>query len=108
MNITTEIHGAAATLTPRGDIDFQHLDLLRATLQQLPPTVTNVAWDLRDTPFADVAALHLLSTPGDPQRATSLANLQPQHRRLLTIACELFPDADFDRYLNCPGAPQAV
>ncbi|MBM9623876.1 STAS domain-containing protein [Streptomyces zhihengii] len=106
MNITTEIHGNAATLTPRGDIDYQHLDLLRATLHQLPPTVTDVAWDLRDTPFVDVAALHLLSTPSDPQRATSLTNLQPQHRRLLDIACELFPDADFDRYR--PGEHQAA
>ncbi|MFE7385808.1 STAS domain-containing protein [Streptomyces zhihengii] len=108
MNITTEIRGTAATLTPRGDIDFQHLDQLRATLHRLPPSVTNVAWDLRDAPFVDVAGLDLLSTPSDPQRATSLTNLQPQHRRLLTIACELFPDARFDRYLNTPGAHQAA
>lgn len=109
MNITTEIHGSAATLTPRGDIDYQHLDQLRDTLLQLPPSVTAVAWDLRDAPFVDVAGLHLLSTPAEPRRATSLTNLKPQHRRLLTIACELFPDADFDRYLrHGPGAHRAA
>ncbi|MFC9266261.1 STAS domain-containing protein [Streptomyces zhihengii] len=108
MHITTEIRGTAATLTPRGDIDYQHLDQLRATVQQLPTSVTDVSWDLRDAPFVDVAGLHLLSTPSDPRRGTSLANLQPQHRRLLTIACELFPDADFDRYLSGSGAHQAA
>ncbi|MBM9624392.1 STAS domain-containing protein [Streptomyces zhihengii] len=108
MNITTEIRGASATLTPYGDIDFLHLDLLRATLHQLPPTVTDVSWDLRDAPFVDVAALHLLSTPTGPQRVMRLANLHPQARRLLTIACDLFPDAGFDRYLNTPGAHQAA
>ncbi|MBM9624381.1 STAS domain-containing protein [Streptomyces zhihengii] len=108
MNITTDIHGTSATLTPHGDIDFQHLDQLRATLHRLPPAVTAVAWDLRDAHFVDVAGLHLLNTADAPARATSLTHLHPQPRRLLTIACELFPDADFDRYLPDAGAPHAA
>ncbi|MFD0427358.1 hypothetical protein ACFQ60_01960 [Streptomyces zhihengii] len=107
MNITTEIHGAAAPSRPAATSTSS------TSTCCAPPAAAPAHRDERGMgparhPFADVAALHLLSTPGDPQRATSLANLQPQHRRLLTIACELFPDADFDRYLNCPGAPQAV
>ncbi|MFC5904205.1 hypothetical protein ACFP53_34135 [Streptomyces zhihengii] len=50
-----------------------------------------------------------LSTPSIPQRATSLANLQPQHRRLLTIASPASSSPTrFDRYLNSPGAHQAA
>ncbi|MFD0427783.1 STAS domain-containing protein [Streptomyces zhihengii] len=64
MHITTEVRGNCATLTPRGDIDFEHLDQLRTSLDQLPSTVTDVAWDLRDTFFVDIAGLHLLGTPG--------------------------------------------
>ncbi|MBM9617635.1 STAS domain-containing protein [Streptomyces zhihengii] len=108
MNITTEIHGTSATLTPHGDIDFQQLAQLRSSVDRLPPAVTDVAWDLRDAPFVDVAGLHLLNTPGDPERATSLTNLHPQHRRLLAVACEVFPEADFDRYLHGPGAARAA
>ncbi|MBM9623801.1 STAS domain-containing protein [Streptomyces zhihengii] len=108
MHITTEVRGNCATLTPRGDIDFEHLDQLRTSLDQLPSTVTDVAWDLRDTFFVDIAGLHLLGTPGTPERATSLTNLHPQHRRLLTVACEIFPEAGFDRYLQGPGAQRAA
>ncbi|TXS52239.1 STAS domain-containing protein [Streptomyces sp. t39] len=108
MDITAEIHGTSATLTPHGDIDFQHLDQLRHSLDQLPSTVTAVTWDLRDTSFVDVACLHLLRSGDDSPRETGLANLRPQPRRFLAVACEVFPDADFHRYLDGPGAAHAA
>lgn len=108
MHITTEIHGAGATLTPHGDIDFQHLAQLRDSVSRLPSAVTEVAWDLRDAPFVDVAGLHLLSARGEPARATSLTNLRPQPRRLLLVASEIFPEAGFGRYVHGPGEAHAA
>lgn len=107
MHITTELHGRGATLTPRGAIDFENLDQLRACLTGLPGTVTEVIWDLHAVTFADIAGLHLLSTPTAPAQVT-LTNLTRPVRHLLEEATATFPDQGWDRHLPTPVGHGAV
>ncbi|MEU0356425.1 STAS domain-containing protein [Streptomyces cyaneofuscatus] len=107
MHITTELHGRGATLTPRGDIDFENLDQLRACLAGLPDTVTEVIWDLHAVTFADIAGLHLLSTPAAPAQVT-LTNLTPSFTHLLEVATATFPAQGWDRHLPAPAGQGAL
>ncbi|MFD8064135.1 STAS domain-containing protein [Streptomyces cyaneofuscatus] len=107
MHITTELHGRGATLTPRGDIDFGNLGQLQACLTGLPDTVTEVIWDLHAVTFADIAGLHLLSTPTAPAQVT-LTNLTPSFTHLLEVATAAFPDQEWDRHLPTPAGQGAV
>ncbi|MET8057733.1 STAS domain-containing protein [Streptomyces microflavus] len=104
MYITTELHGRSATLAPRGDIDFEDLDELRASLAGLPDTVVEVVWDLHAVTFMDIAGLHLLSTPTAPVQV-SLTNLPPQAVRLLEMATDTFPEQGWGRHLSTPVDP---
>lgn len=107
MYITTELHGRGATLAPRGDIDFEGLDELRASLAGLPGTVVEVVWDLRAVTFMDIAGLHLLSTPTTAVQFT-LTNLPPQAVRLLEAATDIFPEQGWSRHLPTPMDPGPV
>ncbi|MYR87212.1 hypothetical protein GTY41_20285, partial [Streptomyces sp. SID685] len=60
MNTITTLDGTTATITVRGDIDFDTLPPLRATADALPAHVTGLLWDLTSSFFMDVAGLHLL------------------------------------------------
>jgi hypothetical protein len=98
MDITTVIDGAYARITPRGDIDFSTLPLLRTAADALPAHVSDLLWDVHHTPFMDVAGLHLFFTPappGAPARRTSVTGLRRQPLRLLLLASDLHP-AIFD------------
>ncbi|GAA2325548.1 STAS domain-containing protein [Streptomyces kunmingensis] len=103
MNITTELDGHRATLTPHGDIDFDAMDHLQTSLVRLPSAVTRVVWDLHDVPFVDIAGLHLLATSLGPVQS-AVTHLNPQALGMLRLACELFPHMGFERHL--PDAPQ--
>ncbi|MFI7388129.1 STAS domain-containing protein [Streptomyces sp. NPDC049813] len=107
MNITRELHGSTATLTPHGDIDYDHLGELRACLDRLPRTVTRVVWDLRDTPFVDVAGLHLFDTAPASVREVVVTHLRSQPHRLIETARALFPYLEWDRYRTGPDAQAA-
>ncbi|MET9924011.1 MULTISPECIES: STAS domain-containing protein [unclassified Streptomyces] len=107
MHITTELYGRGATLTPRGDIDFENLDQLRACLTGLPDTVAEVIWDLHAVTFVDIAGLHLLNTPTTPAQV-ALTNLTPPVTRLLEVATATFPDQGWDRHLPTSAAQGAV
>ncbi|WP_324795528.1 STAS domain-containing protein [Streptomyces cyaneofuscatus] len=107
MYVTTEMHGRGATLTPRGDIDFEALDQLRACLTGLPDTVAEVTWDLHAVTFMDIAGLHLISTPTAPAQVT-LTNLTPPVTHLLEVATATFPDRGWDRHLPAPVGRGAV
>ncbi|MFF5899685.1 hypothetical protein ACFY8O_27675 [Streptomyces argenteolus] len=105
MNITTMIEGTTARIVPHTAIDQDTLPLLRATAAALPQWVTEVVWDLHDTPFMDLAGLHLLTDPepaGRPPRRTAVTGMRPQPQELLRVAAELFPPLRFPRQL--PGA----
>ncbi|SEE42276.1 STAS domain-containing protein [Streptomyces sp. 2131.1] len=90
MDITTAVTGTSARITPRGDIDSDALAPLRAAADALPPHVTDVQWDLHDTPFMDVSGLHLL-LPATAQRRATVTGLRPQPLRLLLLAADINP-----------------
>ncbi|MEU6057020.1 STAS domain-containing protein [Streptomyces sp. NPDC047097] len=102
MDSTTEVAGEAAWITPHGDIDFSSLPSLRAAAARLPAAVTSLTWDLRDVSFLDLAGLHLLAEQANcarlASRALSVIRLQPQPRRLLKVATELFPGAAWSAF----------
>ncbi|MFF7342068.1 STAS domain-containing protein [Streptomyces sp. NPDC008163] len=94
MNVTTMIDATTARIIPHGDIDHTALPKLRAVIDALPRDVTELVWDLNDTPFLDSAGLHLLTDPtpaGTPQRHTRVTGLGPQQWELFRTAEELFP-----------------
>ncbi|MGW2477067.1 STAS domain-containing protein [Streptomyces sp. NPDC001665] len=104
MNISTVISGTTARIVPSGEIDADTLTFLRTAVDALPPHVTDLRWDLRDTSFMDVAGLHLfrhVSMPSDaPRRRITVTGLQDQPARLLLLATDLRPDViDFARLL---------
>ncbi|MEU6485336.1 STAS domain-containing protein [Streptomyces sp. NPDC046887] len=108
MHSTTTIDGTTARITPHGVIDFDTLPGLRASRAALPPEITAVTWDLRDTVFMDVAGLHLLtehlSENGHSRWIVAVAGLAAQPERLLRMAAEAFPALGFGRLL--PGPPR--
>ncbi|MFF4845056.1 STAS domain-containing protein [Streptomyces collinus] len=98
MDIITTSDGTTARITPRGDIDFDTLPPLRAAADTLPVQVTDLLWDLSHTRFMDIAGLHLLFTPAQPDgrgRRTMVTGLRPQPLRLLLLAADTNP-ATFD------------
>ncbi|MFC8226489.1 STAS domain-containing protein [Streptomyces sp. NPDC057287] len=98
MDTTTMIEGTTARITPHGEIDHDSLPELRAAAAALPPGVTEVVWDLHDTPFVDTAGLHLLTDPrpaDSPRRRTTVTGMQTQPLELLRTAAELFPTLEF-------------
>ncbi|MEU4039095.1 STAS domain-containing protein [Streptomyces collinus] len=103
MNTSTTVNGATASITVRGDIDFDTLPPLRAAADALPAHVTHLLWDLHHTLFMDVAGLHLLfapALPGRPDRRITVTGLRPQPLRLLRLAAETNPAAfPLDRLL---------
>ncbi|MFI8205283.1 STAS domain-containing protein [Streptomyces sp. NPDC085937] len=109
MHFTTHIDGSTARITVHGDIDYDTLPALRAAAGGLPPSVTELVWDLEHARFMDVAGLHLLfeeKTPEYPLRKTTVTNLAPQPLRLLVLAAEVRPDLEFSRLF--PDTPTAL
>ncbi|MEU3935669.1 hypothetical protein AB0E85_27070 [Streptomyces sp. NPDC029044] len=110
MNIITTIDGTSARVSPGGDIDFDTLPPLRATVDALPPHVTDLQWDLTSTAFMDVTGLNFLfaSAPHDsaPGRRTTVTGLNRQPLWLLLLAAEVRPTA-FDISRLIPNTPPA-
>ncbi|MEU4038876.1 hypothetical protein [Streptomyces collinus] len=108
MNTITT-NGTTATITVRGDIDFDTLPPIRAAADALPAHVTGLLWDLNHTLFMDIAGLHLLfaPTPPDrPDRRITVTGLRPQPLRLLRLAAETNPAAfPLDRLICDTPAP---
>ncbi|MGW5372375.1 STAS domain-containing protein [Streptomyces sp. NPDC004009] len=106
MNTITTIDGTTATITVRGDIDFDTLPSISAAADALPAHVTVLLWDLNHTFFMDIAGLNLLfaPTPPDrPDRRTTVTGLRSQPLRLLRLAAETNPAAfPLDRLLHGP------
>ncbi|MFZ4185396.1 STAS domain-containing protein [Streptomyces sp. R17] len=76
MNVTTTLDGGTTARIPaHGEIDFDTLPLLRAAVTALLPQMSDLQWDLSDTPFMDIAGLHLLFSPtlctGTPRGRTT-------------------------------------
>ncbi|MEW1681780.1 hypothetical protein [Streptomyces sp. NPDC093594] len=69
MNVTTTLDGTTARIRTHGEIDFDTLPLLRAAAAALPWQVSDLQWDLSETPFTDIAGLHLLYLYDDEQPA---------------------------------------
>ncbi|MEU5254394.1 STAS domain-containing protein [Streptomyces longwoodensis] len=107
MNITTAISGTSARITPRGEIDHDTLPSLRAAADALPARVTDVTWNLRHTPFMDVAGLHLFFSPtalDGADRRTTVTGLRQQPLRLLFLAADVHPGTfDFTRLFLAAG-----
>ncbi|MEU8950499.1 STAS domain-containing protein [Streptomyces sp. NPDC048489] len=105
MLFTLSGDGVSAVITPQGEIDFITSPSLHAFLQQLPPSVTGVTWDLRQTRFMDVAGLHLLvhlrQACQDAGRTLTVTGADEPLRRLLQLAHDLFPAGHWDDFL--PG-----
>ncbi|MFE6764606.1 STAS domain-containing protein [Streptomyces sp. NPDC057689] len=101
MDITTAVTGTSARITPCGDIDSDALAPLRAAADALPPHVTDVQWDLHDTPFMDVSGLHLLLPASAAQRRVTVTGLRSQPLRLLLLAADINPGT-FD---GLPASP---
>ncbi|MGW4674910.1 STAS domain-containing protein [Streptomyces sp. NPDC004324] len=105
MLLTLTGDGVSAVITPQGEIDFVTSPSLHAFLQQLPPSVTGVTWDLRQTRFMDVAGLHLLvqlrQACQDAGRTLTVTGADEPLRRLLQLAHDLFPADHWDDFL--PG-----
>jgi hypothetical protein len=109
MNVTIVIDGTSARIALRGDIDFDTLPPLRAAADALPEHVTDLLWDLNDTPFMDVAGLHLLfahAPINGPDRRTTVTGLHQQPLRLLLLAADVHPDS-FDLARLLPDTPPA-
>lgn len=109
MHFTTRIDGSTARITVHGDIDYDTLPILRAAAAALPPSVTELVWDLEHARFMDVAGLHLLfeqQAPEYPPRRTTVTNLAPQPLRLLLLAAEVKPDLELTRLF--PDTPTAL
>ncbi|TXS05020.1 anti-sigma factor antagonist [Streptomyces sp. col6] len=110
MDVTTMIDATTARIIPHGDIDHTAMPKLRAVIDALPRDVTELVWDLNDTPFLDSAGLHLLTDPspaGTPQRRTRVTGLGPQPQELFRTAEELFPYLELSSLLP-NGRPQAA
>ncbi|SEG84531.1 anti-anti-sigma factor [Actinacidiphila yanglinensis] len=101
--ITTSKDGVAAVISPSGEIDFDTLPGLLAAEQELPQSVRQVTWDLRDAVFMDVAGLHLLFQQRlvcwDRHRTLIVTGLQKQPIQLLQLAEELFPAGHWSDFL---------
>ncbi|MFF4244842.1 hypothetical protein ACFYY2_10250 [Streptomyces sp. NPDC001822] len=109
MYTTTRIDGTTARITPHGEIDYDSLPPLRAAAAALPPVVTEVIWDLRDTHFMDVAGVHLLlEQQADPLRETSVTNLARQPLSLLGLAEEIAPGLGLARLRSTRDSGIAV
>ncbi|MEU1280902.1 STAS domain-containing protein [Streptomyces sp. NPDC005805] len=95
MHTTTVIDNGTARITPHGDLGYDALPGLHAETAALPGTVHTITWDMCDTPFMDVAALHLFRDQRQAARlrarTLTVTGLRPQPRRLLLLAAELFP-----------------
>ncbi|WP_327677357.1 STAS domain-containing protein [Streptomyces sp. NBC_00467] len=105
MKTTTTISGTTATITFHTDIDFESLPEIESAVT-LPATVTDVTWNLENTPFMDVTGLRLLQEQRDAARARkgslTVTGLHSQPQRLLQTAAELFPAMDWDQFLPRP------
>ncbi|MEV7126787.1 STAS domain-containing protein [Streptomyces sp. NPDC093260] len=108
MNITTTIDGTFARISLCGEIDFDTLPPLCATVDALPPQVTDLQWDLSRTSFMDVAGLRLLFTPttSGPERRATVTGLRAQPLSLLLMAADLDPTV-FDLCRLLPDVPPA-
>ncbi|MFM9812858.1 STAS domain-containing protein [Streptomyces scabiei] len=110
MLITTTIDDGAAVISPRGEIDFDALPGLLAAARELPQSVTQVTWDLRQALFMDIAGLHLLIYQRlaclDADRTLTVTGLSQQPLRLLRLAQQLFPAGDWGDFL--PGGLSAT
>ncbi|MZF88798.1 STAS domain-containing protein [Streptomyces sp. SID5643] len=108
MNITTTIDGTTARISPSGELDFDTLPPLRATVDALPPHVTDLQWDLGGTVFMDVTGLNFLFAPGPhdsaPGRRTTVTGLNRQPLWLLLLASEVRPTG-FDLSRLIPDTP---
>ncbi|MEE4543473.1 STAS domain-containing protein [Streptomyces sp. V4-01] len=95
MIITSTNRGTAAVISPRGEIDFSTLPEVIAAAAELPLSVTEVTWDLREAQFMDVAGLHLLVHQQlacrKAKRKLTVVGLQQQPLRLLAVAQDVFP-----------------
>ncbi|MEV8554590.1 STAS domain-containing protein [Streptomyces glaucescens] len=110
MNITTRIDGTCARITPHGDIDRDTFPPLQAAVEALPARITDLVWDLHQTPFMDVAGLHLLFAPaatGISDRTTTVTGLRSQPLRLLLLATDVNP-AVFDLSRLLPDTPSTL
>ncbi|MEV5106494.1 STAS domain-containing protein [Streptomyces massasporeus] len=112
MNITTTIDGTSARISPSGEIDLDTLPPLRATVDALPPQVTDLQWDLTGTTFMDITGLNFLFAPaprdGGPDRHTTVTGLGRQPLGLLLLAAEVHPTAfDTSRLMLPMGAGSA-
>lgn len=104
MLVTTRFNGATAVISPCGEIDFGALPTLLATARMLPPSVTQVIWDMRKTLFMDAAGLRLLAHQrlacrGAGQTLT-VTGLARQPLRMLRLARELFPADRWGDFLH--------
>lgn len=103
MLITTSKDGVAVVISPNGEIDFDALPGLLAAEREIPHSVTQVTWDLRDAAFMDVAGLHLLLQQRlvcwDSHRTLIVTGLQKQPTQLLQLAEELFPAGHWSDFL---------
>ncbi|MEU5656846.1 STAS domain-containing protein [Streptomyces sp. NPDC047737] len=101
MHVTAMIDATTARIIPHGEIDHDTLPKLRAVLAALPQDVTEVIWDLQDTPFIDTAGLHLLIDPQpvNRPRRTTVTAMPSQPLELLRTAAEVFPTFGFGELL---------
>ncbi|MER5884902.1 STAS domain-containing protein [Streptomyces sp. NPDC001941] len=103
MFITSKVDGTTAVLTARGEIDFDALPELVNASAALPPSVTEVTWELREAPFMDIAGLHLLIHQRlaceQAGRKLTVTGLHRQPLHLLEMAQNLFPDGRWNEFL---------
>ncbi|MFE6130970.1 STAS domain-containing protein [Streptomyces sp. NPDC056437] len=104
MLITTTNDGVTAVISPRGEIDFDALPSLLTAARELPHSISQITWDLRQAQFMDVAGLHLLVHQRlaclETRRTLTVTGLNHQPLRLLRLAQELFPTGDWDGFLE--------
>ncbi|MET7678050.1 STAS domain-containing protein [Streptomyces seoulensis] len=105
VKTSTVILGDRAAIMPHGDIDHDELPSLRAASDTLPGDVLFLTWDFEDVPFLGVAGLHLLSEQrviaGHQGRTLTVRGLRTQHRRLISVAAEIYPAMGWDALLAC-------
>lgn len=105
--ITLSPGGYAATLTVDADIDDRARPAIEGAATGLPPSVRRLTLDLARVDFVDSALLHLLLTvDGCVTRRGGLlriVGLHPQPRRLLALAADVRPEANWSDYLRSPG-----